>query len=106
VHVALTKTKDLKAQPIEVATFAGEAMLPWLQQIEGFEGLLMLSNEEDGTTLVLAFWESREVAERHREARLAFRDRITSTVDVQVQETVGYEVTFAHLESPLHEPTR
>jgi heme-degrading monooxygenase HmoA len=106
VHVALTKTKDLKAQPIEVATFAGEAMLPWLQQIEGFEGLLMLSNEEDGTTLVLAFWESREVAERHREARLAFRDRITSTVDVQVQETVGYEVTFAHLETPLHEPVK
>jgi hypothetical protein len=106
VHVAVTKTRDLKAQPIEVATFAGEAMLPWLQQIEGFQGLLMLSNEEEGTTLVLAFWESREVAEQHLEARMAFRDRITSTVEVQVEETLGYEVTFVHLESPLIEPTR
>jgi hypothetical protein len=94
----------MKAQPIEVATFAGEAMLPWLQQIEGFEGLLMLSNEDEGSTLVLAFWDSREVAEQHREARMAFRDRITSTVDVQVEESVGYEVTFAHLEAPMHEP--
>jgi heme-degrading monooxygenase HmoA len=106
VHVAVTRTKDVKAQPIEVATFAGEAMLPWLQQIEGFQGLLMLSNEADGTTLVLSFWESQEVAEKHREARAAFRDRITSTVDVQVEETVGYEVTFAYLESPMIEPER
>jgi heme-degrading monooxygenase HmoA len=106
VHVAVTRTKDVRNQPIEIATFAGEAMLPWLQQIEGFRGLVMLSNEEEGTTLVLAFWESREIAEEHSEARMAFRDRITSTVDVQVEETVGYEVTFAHIESPLSEPRR
>lgn len=106
MHVAVTRTKDLSDQPIEIATIAGEEMLPWLQQIEGFEGLLMLSNEEEGTTLVLAFWESREVAEEHRAARMAFRDRITSAVDVRVEETVGYEVTFAHIESPLSEPKR
>jgi heme-degrading monooxygenase HmoA len=106
VHVSVTRTKDSRAQPIEVATFAGEAMLPWLQQIPGFEGLLMLSNEADGTTLVLSFWESREMAEEHRAARMRFRDRVTATVDVQVEETVGYEVTFAHLESPLSEPKK
>jgi heme-degrading monooxygenase HmoA len=104
VHVTVTRTKDLSAQPIEVATIAGEEMLPWLQQIQGFEGLLMLSNEANGTTLVLSFWESAEVAEQHRAARMAFRDRVTSTVDVQVEETVDYEVTFAHLESPMFEP--
>jgi hypothetical protein len=104
VHVAVTRTRDLSAQPLEVATIAGEEMLPWLQQMEGFEGLLMLSNEENGGTLVLAFWKSRELAEKHRAARMEFRDRITSTVDVQVEETVGYEVTFAHLETPLIEP--
>jgi heme-degrading monooxygenase HmoA len=84
--------------------FAGEAMLPWLQEIQGFEGLLMLSNEAEGTTLVLTFWESREVAEEHRAARMEFRDRITATVDVQVEETVGYDVTFVHLESAMFEP--
>jgi heme-degrading monooxygenase HmoA len=106
MYVAVTRTKDLSAQPIEIATVAGEEMLPWLQQIPGFEGLLMLSNEADGTTLVLSFWESREVAEEHRAARMQFRDRVTATVDVQVEETVGYEVTFAHLESPLSEPKK
>jgi heme-degrading monooxygenase HmoA len=106
VHVSVTRTKDSRAQPIEIATLAGEAMLPWLQQIQGFEGLLMLSNEAEGTTLVLSFWESREVAEEHRAARMAFRDRITSTVDVQVEETVGYEVTFAHFDSPVAAPKK
>ena len=76
---------------------AGEEMLPWLSEIDGFEGLLMLSNEDDGTTIVLTFWESREVAERHRAARTDFRDRVTAAVEVQVEEAGGYEVTFAQL---------
>jgi hypothetical protein len=104
VHVSVTRTKGSPDQPIELATFAGEAMLPWLRQIQGFEGLLMLSNQAEGTTLVLSFWASREVAEEHQEARMQVRDRVTSTVEVQVEESVGYEVTFAHIESPLHEP--
>jgi hypothetical protein len=95
MHVTVTRTIDALDQPIEIATMAGEQMLPWLRQIEGFEGLLMLSNEADGSTLVLAFWESREVAEQHRAARMQFRDRITAAVNVQVQDTVGYDVTFA-----------
>jgi heme-degrading monooxygenase HmoA len=75
---------------------AGEEMLRWLRPIEGFEGLLMLSNE-DGTTLVLTFWESREVAEQHAEARKRLRDSVTAAVNVQVQESTDYEVMFAQL---------
>jgi hypothetical protein len=101
VHVSVTRTRASPDQPIEVATIAGEEMLPWLRQIEGFEGLLMLSNEAEGITLALTFWESREVAERHRAARMQFRDRVTATVNVQVEETVDFEVTFAHLGSRL-----
>jgi hypothetical protein len=44
------------------------------------------------------------VAEEHRAARLEFRDRVTSAVNVQVEETLDYEVTFGHLESPIAEP--
>jgi hypothetical protein len=97
VHVSVTRTKDSLGQPIEIATIAGEEMLRWLQGIEGFEGLLVLSNEADGTTLVISFWESREVAEEHRAARMRLRDRVTATVNVEVQETKDYVVTFAHL---------
>jgi hypothetical protein len=104
VHVSVTRTKGSPDQPVEIATITGEEMLPWLQQIQGFKGLVMLSNEAEGITLTLSFWESREVAEEHRAARLEFRDRVTSAVNVQVEETLDYEVTFGHLESPIAEP--
>jgi heme-degrading monooxygenase HmoA len=99
MHVTVTTTKGTPGQPLEVATLAGEAMLPWLAQIEGFEGLLMMSNERDGTTLVITFWESKEVADEHRAARAEFRDRITATVDVRVESVADYDLTFADLGS-------
>jgi hypothetical protein len=70
-------------------------MLGWLREIEGFEGILVISRE--GTTLGLTFWESREVAERHRVVRMQFLDRMTSVADVRVEKMVDYEVAFAHL---------
>jgi heme-degrading monooxygenase HmoA len=97
VHVSVTRTNDPLDQPIELATIAGEEMLPWLSEIEGFEGLLMLSNAATGTTLVLTFWESEEVAREHAEARRRFRERVTTAVGVEVVDTSGYELTYAHL---------
>jgi heme-degrading monooxygenase HmoA len=93
----VTRTRGPIDQPVEIATLAGEEMMPWLGQIQGFEGLLMLSNENDGTTLVISFWESKEVADEHRVARAEFRDRITATVDVHVEDVTDYELTFANL---------
>lgn len=82
-------------EPIENAAVVAEEMLRWLREIEGFGGMLMLSRE--GTTLGLTFWESREVAERHRVARMEFLDRMTSVADVQIEETTDFEVAFAEL---------
>ena len=95
--MTVTTTRGSTEQPLEIATLAGEEMMPWLGQIQGFEGLLMLSNENDGTTLVISFWESKEVADEHRVARAEFRDRITATVDVHVEDVTDYELTFANL---------
>jgi len=103
VHVSLTTTTDPANGPLRDATLAGEEMLPWLRGIEGFEGLLMLSNPDDGRTLVLTFWESREIAEHHSHARTRFRESITSAVRVEVEGTTGYEVTFAAV-GPLETP--
>jgi heme-degrading monooxygenase HmoA len=97
MHVTVTRTRGPIDQPVEIATLAGEEMMPWLGQIQGFEGLLMLSNENDGTTLVISFWESKEVADEHRVARAEFRDRITATVDVHVEDVTDYELTLANL---------
>ena len=92
-----TTTEDNAA----VAEMVGETMVEWLRDIEGFGGLLMLNNEDTDTTHVIALWESEEIAERHRAARMRLRDKVTATVGVEVLETVPYEVTFAHLRGTL-----
>jgi hypothetical protein len=106
VYVSITRTKGTPDQPVELATIAGEEMLPWLREIEGFDGLLMLSDEETATTLAVTFWESREVAERHAAARAKFREGVTAAVNVTIEGTTGYEITFAHLGPRLVELER
>jgi heme-degrading monooxygenase HmoA len=103
VHATLTTTHGSNEDMAELAVMAGEAMVTWLRDIEGFHGLVMLTDQVTGTTRVISFWESADVAERHRAARLAFRDRITSTLSVEVQETEAYDVPFAALPE-LHAP--
>jgi hypothetical protein len=97
VHVSITRTHDPHDQPLGVATIAGEEMLPWLSEIDGFEGLMMVTDASTGTTLVLTFWESEEVAERHREARRRFRESVTSAVNVDVVDTTGFDLAFVNL---------
>ncbi|HSP74250.1 MAG TPA: hypothetical protein VLN26_17905 [Gaiellaceae bacterium] len=94
MHVSLTRVSTAD-QPIENATIVAEEMTRWLDDIEGFQGFLMLSRQ--GTTLGLTFWESRAAAERNRATRLEFLDRITSVAGVEVEEIVDYEVAFARL---------
>lgn len=96
MHVSLTRVNSA-GQPIENATMVAQEMHRWLRDIEGFHGFLMLSRP--GTTLGLAFWESREVAEQHRAVRMEFIQRMTSVAGVQIEEIVDYDVAFAHLEA-------
>ena len=97
MYAALTRTQGSNEEPIEVATMVGEEMYRWLRDIDGFKGLLVLTNVEARKTYVVALWESREVAERHRLAREQLSDRVTATVDVEVLDTEPYDVAFAAL---------
>jgi len=94
VHVTIVRVSTGN-QDIGNATIVGEEMLRWLRDLDGFVGSMMLSRA--GTTLSLSFWESAEVAERHRAVRSEFRQRITDIVGVQLVDVEEFEVTFAHL---------
>jgi hypothetical protein len=94
MFVSLTRVKT-SDQPTENASIVGEEMLRWLRETEGFEGLLILSRE--GQSLGLTFWESRDVAERHRVARMEFLERMMSVANVEIEEILDYDVTFAQL---------
>jgi hypothetical protein len=90
----MTTTQGTSDDMVQLAQMAGETMAPWLGEIEGFRGIAVLSSRETGITHVITLWESAEVAERHREARMRLRDGITAAVDVDVLETHPYDVAF------------
>jgi hypothetical protein len=90
------KTSD---EPIENASIVAEGLQEWLREVEGFEGLLMLSRE--GTSIGLTFWASREIAERYRPMRMQFLDRVLSVSGVELEESLDFEVTFAQLKPSL-----
>src|SRR5262245_9411372 len=94
VHVTIVRVST-GDQDISTATIVGEEMLRWLRDLDGFVGSMMLSRT--GTTLSLTFWETAEVAERHRSVREEFRERITAVTGVEIQEVEELEVTFAQM---------
>jgi hypothetical protein len=97
MHATMTTTRGTSEDMAALAVIAGDALVSWLRDIDGFLGLVFLTHEETGTAHVIVFWESEEVAELHRAARLRLRDRITSTLDVEVQETVPHDVPYVDL---------
>jgi hypothetical protein len=100
LYVSLTTAKTT-GQPNENATIVAEEMVRWLRDIEGFDGFLMLTQE--GKAIGLSFWESAEVAARHRAARMQFIERMTSIAGVELEGTVDFEVAFASLGPRLTE---
>ena len=94
MFVSVTNT-DTAGQPVESAKVVAEEMARWLRETEGFEGFMLLAGEE--RALGLVFWESREVAERHAEARKQFRERMLGIAGVTIEDVVGYELVYASL---------
>lgn len=98
MFASVTTTRGPNADDmVDVAAMAGETMLGWLKDVEGFRGIVMLSSEESGRTHVITFWENEEVAERSRVSRLQLRDRIVAAASVEVEDTQPFVVAFADL---------
>jgi hypothetical protein len=90
-------------QAIDNATIIGEELARWLRDIEGFEGILLVSRP--GTTLGLTFWASREVAEANLASRRRFIERMTDVAEVQIEEIVDYQVMYAEFGPGLAPPS-
>ena len=80
------------------AGMAAESMLDWLREFDGFQGLVILTDEEGGRARVITFWESEEAAERSREGRLKMRDRLVETIGLEVEGMEPYAVAALQLD--------
>jgi len=95
MFVSITTT-DTAGTPPEEAPIVGEEMDSWLRELDGYRGLVLLARP--GVTLGLAFWESREAAERHASARAEFRERMLGLAGARIDRVDGYDLAFSRVD--------
>lgn len=76
---------------------AGEAVFPWLRELDGFRGVMILTDEAREHAKVVTLWASPEHAERSRSSRESMRDRMAATVGMTVESTEAFVVSALEL---------
>jgi heme-degrading monooxygenase HmoA len=77
----------------DAARIVGESMEGWLRGFDGYAGLLILTNEEQGLARVMTFWESREAVEASERGRTNVRQAMAERLGVELVSVEAYEVS-------------
>ncbi len=72
-----------------------EKILPALRRLDGFEGLLVLADRQNGKILVVTLWESEEAMRGGEEASYRFRAFSAEAAGGEVTDVERYEVVFS-----------
>ncbi len=93
MFVNLTSVRG-RADAAETAKMAGEAMVSWLRDFDGYEGLLILADEGSGGVRIMTFWSSREAAERSEHGRRQVRESMVAAAGAEIESVDLYEVVL------------
>ena len=74
-----------------------EHMLPALRQLEGYQGVLILTDRQGGKVLGVALWESEEAMGASEEAAYWFRTYGAEAAGERVTSVERYEVVISEL---------
>jgi heme-degrading monooxygenase HmoA len=75
-----------------IAEMASEAIEGWLEDYDGYRGLLVFTSDESGQARVITLWDTAEDEQRARTSRGAMRDQLATTIGVTVESFEVYDV--------------
>lgn len=81
----------------EAAAEIVERLLPTLQSLDGFKGILVLADEKTRVVHGITLWESADAMERSEPVVRGLRDAETRTRHVITQEVATFRVPVFHL---------
>ena len=81
----------------ELTRYAREQVLPALEELEGFSGILGLADRQSGKVLAVTLWESEQAMRASEESANQLRDESAETTSETTAGVERYEVTFAEL---------
>ncbi len=76
-----------------------EKILPALRRLDGFEGLLVLADRQNGKILVVTLWESEEALSDGEEAAHWFRVYGAEVAGGEVTDVERYEVVYSETDA-------
>jgi hypothetical protein len=79
----------------KVAAMAGESLLPWIRQFEGYKGFIVLADRETSTAHFMTLWNSREALERSAHSRKQVREQLAKTAGAEIASAGAYTVILA-----------
>jgi heme-degrading monooxygenase HmoA len=80
----------------EFSRLGANKVLPALQRLDGFEGLLVLANRQNGHLLLVTFWQSEEAMRGGEEASHWFRAFSAQVAGGEVTSVERYEVVYSN----------
>ena len=81
-------------QVVETARMAGESMLTWLREFDGYQGLVILADPETGTARFMTKWDSMEAVQRSEQGRRQVRESMIAAAGAQLEQVELFEVVF------------
>lgn len=81
----------------EAAAEVVDQILPTLRGLDGFKGIVVISNPEERTVVAMTLWESAESLEASETVMGKIRRAETSARQVDHQETGTFRVVSYHL---------
>jgi hypothetical protein len=74
------------------AQAAVEALLPWLGQFDGYEGLIVLTDGASGRAHFVTFWEDEDALKRSAHGRQQVREQMAKTAGAEIESSQAYAV--------------
>jgi len=81
----------------ELTRYAREQVLPALEGLDGFSGILGLADRQNGKVVAVTLWESEEAMRASEEAANRIRDESAEATSETIASVERYEVTFAEI---------
>ncbi len=86
----------------EFARAGEKKVLPALKRLDGFEGLLVLANRQNGKILIVTLWHSEEAMRSGEEASYWLRAFSAEATGGEVTNVERYEVVFSETMGAQH----
>jgi hypothetical protein len=88
----MTTVKTDRGGLDEDAKIAAEALLPWVRQFDGYRGIVVMSDRENGMAHFVTFWEDQEALQKSEYGRTQVREQMAKTAGVEIENVQSFSV--------------